>query len=356
MPSWKKVIVSGSDASLNSLVVNNGVTGSLQGTASWANNVVSASYASNADLLDGKNSTVFATTGSNTFIGNQTVTGSLFTTGSNTLIGTTTLTGSLNISGSTTQVGNNNLLGTTTLSGSVIISGSANASANFTLQGHLRLDPGQDPGNANVTASYLFTSASNTFTGFDLYYRQNENLVKFKWIEGMLNTGILYGGVLSYSGSFFYLTSGSGIIVNHNAVTSSEINPIITYVTWNTTTQSIVDTGSQNTYVYIDATGSLQQQTSFFTAEQYHELIPIGSVSHYGINNSIITDVGNNVVTSYDQSSQLGEFVRAFGPLKVNGLTITPQPGSLRINIGSGTSYNLGGFYQYSPDLPSIYN
>ena len=36
MPNWKKVIVSGSDASLNSLTVSNGITGSLQGTASFA--------------------------------------------------------------------------------------------------------------------------------------------------------------------------------------------------------------------------------------------------------------------------------------------------------------------------------
>ena len=277
-------------------------------------------------------------------------------TGSAKITGSLELTGSFNVTGSTTQIGNNTLLGNTTLSGSVTISGSANANANFTLQGHLRLDPGQDPGPNNYTASYLFTSASNTATGYDLYYRQDGNLTKFKWIEGMLNTGVLYGGVLSYSGSYFYLTSGSGIIVNHNAITSSEINPIVTYVNWNATTQSIVDTGSQNTYVYIDATGSLKQQTSFFTSEQYHEVIPIGRVSHYGANSSTITGVGNNMVTAYDQTTQLDEFVRAFGPLKINGLTITPQPGSLHINIGSGTSFNLGGYYQYSPDLPSIYN
>lgn len=35
MPSWKKIIVSGSDASLNSLYVSNGITGSLLGTASY---------------------------------------------------------------------------------------------------------------------------------------------------------------------------------------------------------------------------------------------------------------------------------------------------------------------------------
>jgi hypothetical protein len=59
MPSWKKVITSGSDAALNSLLVSNGITGSLLGTASTAsfvtgsnvygpygsNSVISSSYA-----------------------------------------------------------------------------------------------------------------------------------------------------------------------------------------------------------------------------------------------------------------------------------------------------------------------
>ena len=49
MPSWKKVIISGSNAALNSLTVTNGITGSLFGTASWA---VSSSNSQNAqDLL-----------------------------------------------------------------------------------------------------------------------------------------------------------------------------------------------------------------------------------------------------------------------------------------------------------------
>jgi hypothetical protein len=44
MPNWKKVITSGSDASLNTLTVINGITGSLHGTASYA---LTASYAPN---------------------------------------------------------------------------------------------------------------------------------------------------------------------------------------------------------------------------------------------------------------------------------------------------------------------
>ena len=45
MPNWKKVIVSGSDASLNSLNVTAGVTGSLLGTASYATQALTASNA-----------------------------------------------------------------------------------------------------------------------------------------------------------------------------------------------------------------------------------------------------------------------------------------------------------------------
>jgi hypothetical protein len=46
MPSWKRVIISGSDAALNSLTVTNGITGSLLGTASFVTNAVNAAFAS----------------------------------------------------------------------------------------------------------------------------------------------------------------------------------------------------------------------------------------------------------------------------------------------------------------------
>jgi len=62
------------------------------------------------------------------------------------------------------------------------------------------------------------------------------------------------------------------------------------------------------------------------------------------------------MLTSYDVPQQLGEFARAFGPLKISGFTITPQVGNLSLNIGSGTAFNLGGYYQNTPDLPSSYN
>ena len=67
--------------------ISNAVDAIYAQTASYLSgsisNAVSASYALNADYLDGKDSTVFATTGSNTFIGDQTVSGSIVPGGLN---------------------------------------------------------------------------------------------------------------------------------------------------------------------------------------------------------------------------------------------------------------------------------
>lgn len=69
MPNWRKVITSGSDASLNTLTVSNGITGSLFGTASYATQALSASFAPSTPT--------FPFTGSAIISGSLTVTGSL---------------------------------------------------------------------------------------------------------------------------------------------------------------------------------------------------------------------------------------------------------------------------------------
>jgi hypothetical protein len=77
------IIAQNNSTVTGSLTVTNGITGSIQGiatTASYVLQAVSSSFATNADLLDGKDSTIFATTASNNFIGNQIITGSISTT------------------------------------------------------------------------------------------------------------------------------------------------------------------------------------------------------------------------------------------------------------------------------------
>ncbi len=229
-----------------------------------------------------------------------------------------------------------------------------NALADLTLAGTLRLDPAQDPGNTNATASFLFTSASNTEQGYDLYYRQDGNLVKFKWLEGGISSGLLYGGKITSSGSMIYVSSGSGVILDPNATFTKEINPLFTYVTWaNYSASATYLTSSQNTYIYVDSVGTIHQQTNFFDQTQYEQAIPLGRVTHP--NYSSITGIGSNVQTTYDSDSQQSAFVRAFGPLKVSGFSIQAHPGSLSFGVGSGIAYTLGGFYSQDPNSPSHY-
>jgi hypothetical protein len=64
MPNWKKVIVSGSDATLSSVTATAGFTGSLQGTASYATQALSASYAITASYALNTLSASYAATAS----------------------------------------------------------------------------------------------------------------------------------------------------------------------------------------------------------------------------------------------------------------------------------------------------
>ena len=66
MPNWRKIILSGSTANLNSLTVTNGITGSLFGTASYSTQALSASYAPSSNAFP--------------YIGNAQITGSLTAT------------------------------------------------------------------------------------------------------------------------------------------------------------------------------------------------------------------------------------------------------------------------------------
>jgi hypothetical protein len=354
------------------------LTGSLLGTATTASyvlNAVSSSYATNAVtasyIVTAQTASYVLNAVSSSFSQTasyiqtaqtasyvlQAVSASYTTTASYVLPLTQNviITGSLNISGSTTQIGTNNLLGQTNLSGSIYVSGSMNALADLTLAGTLRLDPAQDPGGTNLTASFLFTSASNTEQGYDLYYRQYGNLVKFKWLEGGISTGLLYGGIISASGATIYVSSGSGVILDPNASFSKEINPQFTYVTWpNYSASATYLTSSQNTYIYVDSVGTIHQQTEFFDQTQYEQAIPLGRATHP--NYATITGVGSNVQTTYDSDSQQSAFIRAFGPLKIDGFSINAHPGTLGFGIGNGVAYTMGGFYPQDPNSPSHYH
>ena len=151
--------VSGSQQITGSLNVTQGITGSLFGTSSWAQNALTASFAPNYLLLSDTGS--FATTGSNTFIGNQTITGSLTVSSSNNtqlLIGTNTLfvssSGQVGI-GTTGSIYKLDILTTSGDTNYLRIAGNgvSNTNGNITL--------GNVTGAAGVFAPLLSSKSSN---------------------------------------------------------------------------------------------------------------------------------------------------------------------------------------------------
>jgi hypothetical protein len=309
-------------------------TGTLTGTSSWSTNSLTSSF------VTGSN--VFGPFGSNSIIS-----ASFAVSSSRAVSSSFAITSSFAISSSRAESSSFAINAATAsyilpLSQNVIISGS------------LKLDPTQDPDptGTDLDSTVLFQSSSNTALGYDLYIRQNGNLVKWKWIEGSLETGLLYGGAVTYSGSNVFISPGSGIVVDHNATTSSEVSPMIEYVTWNAITQSVTNIATQQvTYLYIDNNGALQQQSTRFTSQQYHSYIPLGAVGHFDYTQ--VSAFGGAVQTAYDQGSQTSNFIDAFGPLKISGYGLTGQANSLRLSVGSGTSFIHGGFYQNDPEFPS---
>jgi hypothetical protein len=102
MPNWKKVVVSGSDALLNSVTASftGSLTGALTGTASYATQALSASYALNGgvtSIVAGTNVTISPISG----VGAVTINSSGGGGSAFPFVGAAKITGSLVVSGST---------------------------------------------------------------------------------------------------------------------------------------------------------------------------------------------------------------------------------------------------------------
>ena len=186
--------VSGSGNYTNGLTVTGSlsaptITGSLQGTASWATNFVSASnYVLNSQtssfvqnsqtssfvqnsqtssFVTNSQTGSFATTGSNSFKANQTITGSLLVTGS------ITITGSFTQNTSTASFGGLVGIGTTSPTAKLDVNGSGNFTLGVT--GYLKLIDSIGGYPTHLQASYGNSLLANNaiFDGSNWKYSTN---------------------------------------------------------------------------------------------------------------------------------------------------------------------------------------
>jgi hypothetical protein len=218
----------------------------------------------------------------------------------------------------------------------------------------------------NTTASYIYTSGSTN----DLYFTQYQpgtgytNTTRLRWLESSLSTGLLHGGVLSTENgtTTFSITSGSGLIVDYNASTVDEPYPTITAVDWPAYVSSSLPniTTAEITYIAIDSTGALFKQNTAYTDGDFESKIVIGRVLHQ--NGSVTNGTITSPTVAYGQTGFRGDFVRAFGPLKLSGhvvsvnATATNPPTNtqfLGLAKTAGDSYVEGRNYTTNPNSPN---
>ena len=322
----------------------------LKGIRAEGNSVITGSVIIDAQFtLEGTTPAVINTdieiSGSSTQEGNSIITGSLTTTGG--------ITGSLQ---GTSSVSLDTLLFDGKDSATFATTGSNTFKSSQYITGSVVIAPSSDPGISNLNATYLFTSASNFGEDeCDFYYRNKGVLWDQEWLEYGVGSGLIFGGIVTFSGTDLYVSPGGGLVVNYNAETGSANAVSPTQVKWGPITSSATFlTSSQYSHIFIDENGDLQQQVEDFTTQQYLEKIPLGTLGH--LTNTYIDAFGEEKQTTYAGPAQANQFIRAFGPLKQQGYDLSPTTSTLEFNASSGITYKLGGFYSKDPNNPSVYD
>lgn len=255
MPSWKKVIISGSDAALNSLNVTTNVTassftgsftGSFLGTASYATQALSASYAPGTSQTLQQVTTNGNTTTNSITVAGITNDGNLFLSGSNRLVYNNSVSSSLlfgffdgsNIYGPYYQIFGNNY-------------------SNVTQRG---------------SAEYVFDTRNGGESGFNVAeFNGSTWLRKFRVSQAgievtgsTISTGGFTGslqGTASYASqalsSSYALTSSFAVTASYVATASYTPNLQQVTTKGNTTTNAIIVSSSLGNSILTVDTGSI---------------------------------------------------------------------------------------------------
>jgi hypothetical protein len=172
-----------------------------------------------------------------------------------------------------------------------------------------------------------------------------------------LATGLLYGGIISINAgnsAHFDITAGRGQIHASGSTYTSGPFPTFQYVNWPGQTGITLTylATSDTTWIYVDSAGLIQQRPTYYTDEQLEETIIIGQLVHPS--RTFINLARTNPNVAYATDKQYEQFIRAFGPIKVSGHTISANGANLKLNRTSGTAFSLGRNWINDTDNPSV--
>lgn len=165
------------------------------------------------------------------------------------------------------------------------------------------------------------------------------------------STGIIQGGVLSVGApnTTFSITDGNGCVVDS---TTDPDNPTITSVSWTGLSNLAVTNIATHliSFIFINSSGSVIQQTGAPTNAQRRTLIELGVVVH--VDKTIVDTVNNEQQTCIDPVPQLYDLMDGLGFFNVNGNVFTANGANLLLNKSAGTVLKSGSNWNVSTQNP----
>jgi hypothetical protein len=154
-----------------------------------------------------------------------------------------------------------------------------------------------------------------------------------------LSTGVLLGGELNpNAGDNTQVDIGDteGVIVDY---TTTPASPTVTKISFSATTITISDLVSAVTWILLDSSGSVVQQTTRPTNTQRRTHLILGGAFVAG---GVVADVQS--IPSYppQTTNQLYDLMDALGPFNVTGNLLQPAGANLQLAKTAGTVFNRG--------------
>ena len=270
-----------------------------------------ASYASNSDLLDGKDSTTFNTTSSfNNFTSSYSTDSASFDSRI------------LNVSSSVTLLSSQTssyVLNSQTSSMSVL-SASYSSTSSYVLLAQ---------SSSYLTGSQSTLLINNSSTGIISFGGLSINTDTTKFDVGVVKGWFIDNFTNPTNPTYLYKEFQSQSALTTTFISSSTV-----------------------TYVGINSLGSIQQSLTKFDPTQHHNVIPLGILVH--INLSVITSVTSMPNITNDVALQLRDLTYGLHIFNVDGNVHSPNGVNLKIDKSSGNLFRYGANYINQPQNPHI--
>lgn len=165
------------------------------------------------------------------------------------------------------------------------------------------------------------------------------------------STGLISGGALSINGvdnTKFDVAAGVAVFADYtnpsnSVATTLPFGPLTAVAVSNLATANV-------SYVGINSSGTIVQQTTRFTNTQRRSICSLGAVVH---SNHINLNAVNTIVSANRQLlNQFGDGIRAIGQLNLSGNVYSPVGATMQIQRSAGELFSPGANFHNNPDDP----